>query len=337
MDSLTQIVLGASVGEAVLGKKMGNKAMLWGAIAGTIPDLDVFLKFMTDDITSTEMHRGFSHSLVFCIIMSPILAWVAHNIYHKREATRRNWTWLFFWALVTHPLLDAHTTWGTQFFWPFEYRLAYKNIFVADPLYTIPFLLLVLVAMFYKRTNPRRTKFNKLALIVSTSYMLLTFVFKSIGYSKFQDALEQKQISYMELDTKPTPLNTILWNAQVETETGFLSGYYSLFDSKDITFLKEIPKNHHLLDPYRGQKVVQQLMNISVGCYYVEEIDSNTLMYTDIRFGQFGFTDDAPYMWKYELTINNNGKIQAQRLKFPSGEISFSKAFSELWDRIGGN
>ncbi len=36
MDSLTQIVLGASVGEAVLGKKVGNKAILWGAIAGTL-------------------------------------------------------------------------------------------------------------------------------------------------------------------------------------------------------------------------------------------------------------------------------------------------------------
>ena len=41
MDSLTQIVLGASVGEAALGRKVGNRAMVWGAIAGTIPDLDV--------------------------------------------------------------------------------------------------------------------------------------------------------------------------------------------------------------------------------------------------------------------------------------------------------
>jgi len=41
MDSITQIVLGAAVGDAVLGKKIGNRAMVWGAIAGTIPDLDV--------------------------------------------------------------------------------------------------------------------------------------------------------------------------------------------------------------------------------------------------------------------------------------------------------
>ena len=43
MDSVTQITLGAAVGEAVLGRKIGGRAMLWGAIAGTLPDLDVFV------------------------------------------------------------------------------------------------------------------------------------------------------------------------------------------------------------------------------------------------------------------------------------------------------
>ena len=65
MDSLTQIVLGASVAEATLGRKIGNKAILYGAIAGTIPDLDIILKFFVDDLSATEMHRGFSHSLLF--------------------------------------------------------------------------------------------------------------------------------------------------------------------------------------------------------------------------------------------------------------------------------
>ena len=64
MDSLTQIVLGAACGEAVAGRKLGNRAMLWGAIGGTIPDLDVFAGFFTDEITSTAFHRGFMH---FCL------------------------------------------------------------------------------------------------------------------------------------------------------------------------------------------------------------------------------------------------------------------------------
>ena len=65
MDSLTQIVLGAAVGEVVLGRKVGNKAMLYGAIAGTIPDLDTFASHFTDVVTAIEIHRGFSHSILF--------------------------------------------------------------------------------------------------------------------------------------------------------------------------------------------------------------------------------------------------------------------------------
>ena len=75
MDSLTQVVLGAAVGEAVLGKKIGNRAMAWGAVAGTIPDLDVYVRYFTDPMTATEMHRGFSHSILFSVLMAAILGY----------------------------------------------------------------------------------------------------------------------------------------------------------------------------------------------------------------------------------------------------------------------
>jgi membrane-bound metal-dependent hydrolase YbcI (DUF457 family) len=76
MDSLTQIVLGAAVGEVVLGRKVGNKAMLWGAIAGTIPDLDVYQSLIFDSLKANELHRGFSHSILFSVIFAPLLAWI---------------------------------------------------------------------------------------------------------------------------------------------------------------------------------------------------------------------------------------------------------------------
>ena len=146
MDSLTQIVLGAAVGEAVLGKKVGNKAMLFGAIAGTIPDLDVLTRFLSNDaLTAIEWHRGFSHSIVFSMIFAPIFGWLVYKIVPKKEATWKEWSWLMFWGLFTHPILDSFTTWGTQLFWPFETRLAFQNIFVIDPLYTLPFLFFLIL------------------------------------------------------------------------------------------------------------------------------------------------------------------------------------------------
>jgi len=309
--------------------------MLWGAIAGTIPDLDVLLNFVTDEMTATVMHRGFSHSLLFCIIMAPFLGWLVHKMYRKKEATFKNWTWMFFLILVTHPLLDAHTAWGTQFFWPFEYRLAFKNIFVLDPLYTLPFLILVIITMFYKRTNPKRRKINKWALIISSSYILLTFLSKGVGWFTFKSALEEQQIAYTNLDTATTPLNSILWNAQIETETGFVTGYYSLFDKSPVSFFTEIPKNHHLLEPFKDEKVVQQLLEISQGLYLVKETEDG-LHYSDMRFGQFGFEEESPYVWQFSITKTPDGKVEVERLNFASEAVTFDEVFSELFTRIKG-
>ena len=160
MDSLTQIVLGAAIGEAVLGKKLGNKAMLYGAIAGTIPDLDSFAPLFTDTLTSIEIHRGFTHSIVFSILFAPIFGWIISKIERKTGVSWKDWSWLIFWGLFTHPLLDAYTTWGTQLFWPFDLRLAYKNIFVIDALYTLPFLIFVILAMRCRRGSIKRRKYN---------------------------------------------------------------------------------------------------------------------------------------------------------------------------------
>ncbi len=168
MDSVTQIVLGAAVGQAVLGSKVGNKALLYGAIAGTIPDLDVVSSFFVDTVTALEFHRGFTHSILFSVLFAPLFGWLVSK--REKEATWREWSWLFFFGFLTHPLLDAHTTWGTQLFWPFDLRLAFKNIFVVDPLYTVPFLVFLILAMRQKKASKKRRFYNNLGLGISSSY-----------------------------------------------------------------------------------------------------------------------------------------------------------------------
>lgn len=96
MDSLTQMLLGAAVGEAAIGKKVGNWAILWGAVAGTIPDLDVLAFHFTDNITALEIHRGFSHSLFFSVLFAPIFGFIISKIHSKLNATWKDWTLLMF-------------------------------------------------------------------------------------------------------------------------------------------------------------------------------------------------------------------------------------------------
>ncbi len=311
MDSLTQIVLGAAAGEAVLGKKVGNKAILWGAIAGTIPDLDVLSKLFVDPVTANELHRGFSHSILFSVLAAPIFGWLLSKIYGPQEANWKDWSKLMFWGLFTHPILDAFTTWGTQLFWPIDYKLSFKNIFVVDPLYTVPFLICVLTAMFYKRTHPKRKKINLLGIYMSSGYLLITLGIKWYTYQKFQSSLQEQGISYKEIQTKPTPLNSILWSANVETDHSFLIGHYSLFDKNDTIQFLEFPKNHHLLKEIKSDPLIPRLIALSQGWYTIEKKD-DTFLFNDLRFGQLGIGAEATkFVFSYELYYDSGGHLIA--------------------------
>ena len=308
MDSLTQIVLGAAVGEAVLGRKVGNKAMLYGAIAGTIPDLDVIARFFTDTVTAIEIHRGFTHSIVFSILFAPVFGWLISKIEKRSVAGWKDWSWLMFWGFFTHPILDSFTTWGTQLFWPFELRIDFKNIFVIDPLYTLPFLLFLILAMRSKRGSEERRKFNNLGLIVSSSYLVITLILKGITFFQFKNALEEQGYEYSQFETKPAPLNTILWTANVELEDAYLIGDYSLFDSKPIEF-KSYPKNHELLGELRNEDKINRLIAISDGWFIISE-ENGVLHFNDLRFGVLETTTENPsFVFSYKLLPTNDGLV----------------------------
>lgn len=332
MDSLTQIVLGAAVGEAVLGKKVGNKAILYGAIAGTIPDLDVFASHFTGTVSALAIHRGFTHSILFSVLFGPIFGWLVSR--YEKYKDFKGWSWLFFWALITHPILDAHTTWGTQLFWPLDLRLAFKTIFVVDPLYTVPFLVFLILAMFQKRTSKKRRLYNRIGLTISTAYLALTFLIKSFALVKFEDALQTQNIAYEQIDTRPAPLNTILWNANVETKDAYLLGNYSFFDTQNITF-ETYPKNHKLLGSLIENEKVKRMIAISEGWYTINKIDDK-LYYNDLRFGLLNLEPKSQeFVFRYLVEVNASGDVTfTEQDKSPSDA---KKMITSLWERIKGN
>jgi len=332
LDSLTQIILGAAVGEAVLGKKIGNKAMLYGAIAGTIPDLDVLSIFFTDKVTALEIHRGFTHSILFSALFAPILAFIV--VKFEKHKNFKDWFWLFFWTFVTHPILDAQTTWGTQLFWPLDIRLAFKNIFVVDPLYTVPFLVFLLLAMRQKKGDKKRRFYNNLGIIFSSFYLLLTLVLKGISYRNFVKELDEQNIIYTDIKTKPAPLNTLLWTANVKTENAYLIGHSSFLDTKPIAF-SSYPKNHHLLGDLAKHPKVKRMIAISKGWYTINK-KNNILYFNDLRFGALSLKPNAQnFVFKYKIEVDVNGTPFFK--EEPKEKTDAKKLLSELWIRIKGN
>ncbi|MBT8267112.1 MAG: metal-dependent hydrolase [Bacteroidia bacterium] len=339
MDSLTQIVLGAACGEVALGKKIGNKALLFGAIGGTIPDLDVFVgRWIYDnEISIMAFHRGFMHSILFSIIGAFVFGWLVYWLYNTGNrtgsTTRKDWIWLFFLSLFTHPILDSFTPYGTQLFSPFSnYRVALNNISVADPAYTVPFLLCLIVLMFYKRYKPRRRFWLRLGLIISCSYLLFTMINKVYINYIYKKSLEQNDLVYTRFQTQPTILNNVLWYGIAESEKSYHVGFYSLLDkSNQVKIWNEIPKNHNLIPADNAD--IKTLAWFSNNYYNFVPQEEGVFRYNDLRYPSFD--EDDPSNAVFSFTIKKEGDRWVALPFF--GKPPSSENLSYFWNRIKGN
>ena len=334
MDSVTQIVLGAAVANEVLGKKLGNKAILYGAILGTIPDLDVLVGKFLDPLTATYIHRGLSHSTLFFLLFSPVLAFVIQKIEKNNNVKFKEALICSFLGLQTHALLDLFTTWGTQLFWPLETRFSLQSIFVIDPLYTLPFLFFLILSMRKNKTDRKRIFWNRIGLIVSTSYLFFTLIVQSIVTNKFEKQLKENNIVYQEIVVKPSPFNIILWTTNVKVDNGYWIGNYSFFDTKPIQF-QFIPAQIELIKGIENEAVVHQLKRISEGWFCISKKEEK-LFFNDLRFGMMNTDkDDFQFSFSYEL-INKNGKFTTVELPNKNREQA-KKLLAKLWERLQGN
>ncbi|MFL5765597.1 MAG: metal-dependent hydrolase [Bacteroidia bacterium] len=337
MDSLTHIVLGAAIGEAVLGKKIGRKAMLWGALADTIPDFDVFAAYCgTTPAQQLLVHRGITHSFFFILIMSPLLGWLWSKWFKKSEVPVKSWTWLFFLGMLTHILLDSLTSYGTGWFEPFSsYRVSFNTIFVADPFYTLPFLVCVLVALVAKNGSPKRTRWNKIGLWISCLYLVFTMVNKWHVYNVMKTSLDEfPRTPYDDFTVTPTALNNFLWMGYTHDGYGAQIGYYSIFDkTRDIQYVHH-SRNDSLLSQFPEDESIRILKQFSKGQYLMTQ-DSSGVYFNDIRFGQMNGWDDpnSAFPFSYKLGRNSDNKTVLNRGKF---KASFGDAFRSLYNRIKG-
>lgn len=320
MDSITQIVLGAAVGEAVGGKKLGLKASFWGAVAGTIPDLDVFITRFLHPIEATIVHRGFSHSLLFPFLFSPLFAWVLYKLYKKRYSYKL-WLSLIFLAILTHPLLDVFTNYGTQLLWPIKTRYSIDSIFVVDPLYTIPFLICVIIAISLKRSSKWRNRINWIGIGYSTCYLFFGVLMKFSVLRQADDFFAQNNVKVSRKIVTSMPLTTFYWTIIGENDANYYITYKSIFKDYDPTNFQVVAKNHHLLQEIHWKENESYLKKLllfqSDGYYTIEKNDSNFYFY-DLRFGTASQLTAKQYtkpVFGYELFVDNGFVNKTMRIR----------------------
>lgn len=335
MDSVTHIVLGACIGEAIGGKKLGKKAMLWGAAANSLPDIDVLASGWLDMAPNLLAHRGFTHSFLFLVLMTPLLAIGFNRIYKKYELGLNNWMLLFGVNMFCHILIDAFTSYGTGWFEPFSHmRVSFNSVFVADPIYTIGPLVASIALLILKRTSPKRAGWAKFGIISTAVYIAICFVNKNTMDDQVSKSLERQQITYKRAFSTPAPLNNILWYVVVQTDSGFYAGHRSLWDKQPDISLKYYSQNEQLLQTVTNNTDLQLLKRFSQG-YYTLEMQKDTLIFNDLRFGMITNWDDSPtkFVFHYYLQNPESNKLVIQRGRFSNID---GKAFSNLWHRIQG-
>lgn len=334
MDSLTQFVLGAAVGDVVAGRKVGNKAMLWGAIGGTIPDLDVFLNYVYPMPQSLLMHRGFSHSIFFAFIAGPLLGFLMHKL--DKSLSKVGWTKLFFWSIITHPLLDVFTGYGTGLFVPlWDYRLQFDTIFIIDPLYTVPLLVSFIWLLIKAKPFDKRLVRSKVALMLSTGYLLITVAVKLVMLARVNAETERQSIRAEQVMVAPGFFTPLLWSVVIKEGDRYLVGYAALPDAdKEIVF-HEILSQHHLLKPIGNTGEVAMLAKFSKGFFAIEE-KGGKLIWNDLRFGTTKGWDsqDGEFVFSFELTPGENQLSVVQR---PINREISSGDLKQLVNRATGN
>ena len=234
MDSLTQLALGAGVGAAVLGRRIGpRRAALAGAVLGTLPDLDVFWPF-DDPIDAFVLHRGATHSLVIQALATPVLAEaMVRLIRHLRERRALAWAAVYL-CLSTHALLDAFTVYGTRLLWPLsDHPFGVGSVFIIDPLYTVPLLLALVWALCLRGWTPRFGRVLAATLAVSSIYLGWSVVGQRIAEARAGAALARAGVAPERVLATPTPFNTLLWRVIAVDGDRYLNLYVPILGGAD--------------------------------------------------------------------------------------------------------
>jgi len=356
MDSVSQITLGAAVSVAVMGRRTAVwKAALWGAAAGTMPDLDVLIDY-GDPIRNMVLHRAETHSLFWLSLVSLPLAAAAAKV-HGQWAIWRRW-WLALWlVLVTHPLLDTMTVYGTQLALPFSnHPFGVGSIFIIDPLYTLPLLIGVGWALWRggdassgTNSGPARMApntglamggdsasgssghwANRVGLLLSCLYLLWSVAAQAHVTPIARESLRAQGIAADHVLVTPSAFNTVLWRIVAIDGESYHEGFYSLLDDKPQISFDRFARGQALGRSMQHLDGVRRIMAFSKGFYSVQQ-QNGQLLIRDLRMGQ-----EPNYVFSFAVARPGNPPQPLASSQQISSRPDIERGLRWLWRRMQG-
>lgn len=330
MDSLTHIVLGGVVGEAIAGKKLGKKALFIGAAAQSLPDIDFIASFWLNPANDLLAHRGFTHSFLFIALTAPALALVFDKFLPSALRWQK-WSLLFAVEMLIHIFLDAFNAYGVAWFEPFSHvRISFNALFVADPFFSVPIAAVFVFLLIAAINHPRRIRVALFAIGWCALYLGYGLLNKMSVDTRVQESIVTQRIPATQYFSTPTALNNWLWYIVVNTDQGSYVGYRSVFDPDVPIDYEFFERNEHLIESVPSLRQaqdklraagtdedIQSLKRFSEG-YYTIESWGDTLVFNDLRFGQvLGWRERrGRFVFHYYLSHPLDNYLVIQRGRF---------------------
>jgi inner membrane protein len=331
MDSLTQLTFGAACGEAILGPKVGKKALVWGAVLGTLPDLDVFIP-LGGPVDDFVYHRGFSHSLTLLALLSPLLAWLIVKVHPGTKHLYRRWVLMAFIVLETSVLLDLLTIYGTQIFWPFDTTpQAVPILFIIDPLFTLPILAGVVAALVLKRQSSLGHRINTAGLVICLTYLAWAFGAGEFVQRRVAEKLASQEVAYSSFIASPAPFNTLLWRVVGIEKDRYFETYISVLDGDAPLSVVFFPRNLTLKAGLEAHPPVGKLKWFTRGYYAFSAVDDYVVM-TDLRMGS-----EPDYTFRFKVArLSDAGPIpiEDKRLRTSPDWRGLAWVWKRIWNPI---
>ncbi len=285
MDSLTQFVLGAGVGVAVLGRRIGpRQAAVAGGLLGTLPDLDVLVPF-DDPVDAFILHRGPTHSLFVQALAVPLFGEALCRIFKDLRDGRLLTYAAVYLIFASHTLLDALTVYGTRIFWPiWPEPVSIGSVFVIDPLYTLPLLVIVLWSFFRSASSERFQSALALAFFLSTVYLAWGLTAQQMVQIRAADYLRKAGVTPERLIATPTPFNSVIWRVIAIDGGRYFNLYLPAVGRIRDTTIYQHPSGKGLAGCLADNEALEKLAGFSKGFYRIEK-DKDEILVADLRMG----------------------------------------------------
>ena len=313
MDTLTQIVLGACIGQAIGYRKLGAKAMVFGGVGGLIPDLDVLLTPFMGEYGSWKYHRHFTHALWFGPVLGSVMGWGLWRHYGRQMGHLWPWVAIMVLSILTHPLLDFCTIYGTQLLAPFSTaRFEIASVSIIDPIYNLP-LISVMILVVFKKFKIYAQQMAVGALIFTTAFLAFGWFLNFRAEDIAAKQLEERQISYTKIEGFTTIFQPFLRRILVTEEDGIRVGFVSTFNPQTIAWTCRPHIDFRIINAILETEDAQVFkwfsgdhLGFSIGK------TEDEIIVTDLRYGIEG--DNIFGWWGQIFTISRtpDGKLTAR-------------------------